>query len=126
MSFSGPCKLGRPGTTLSTILWFYLMICSRACIRSKAAHSTEIPPCYSVRDDDRESICVLSAPCLGDAQEGLGSFASLSPAQGGAERCARRRPDRWTYSDIATDTSSIGMRFATRPSAAGCFVAKTA
>ncbi|MET0873403.1 MAG: hypothetical protein ABWX81_01225 [Pseudolabrys sp.] len=33
---SAACKLGRPGTTLSTILWFYLMILFGECTRSKA------------------------------------------------------------------------------------------
>ena len=86
---SAACKLGRPNTTLSTILWFYLMIifegvhpleggAFRLKFRRDRRHGLQA----------RKPVGVLSALRVRNRPQAVGLLASLSAVQGHARRGA--------------------------------------
>ena len=98
---SAACNLGRPGTTLSTILWFYLMILF------EGVHPLEGGAFRLKFRRDRRSACKSRIPwCSIRATDGetlkkvwryLRVYRELKAIL--VETLAA--PDRWTYSDIA-------------------------
>jgi hypothetical protein len=98
---SAACRLGRPGTTLSTILWFYLMI------EFEGVHPLEGGAVRRKHRRDRRYGLPLENPLLFYPRYAGGLLLRLW----GYWRVYRRfkaildevlaAPDRWSYSDIA-------------------------
>jgi hypothetical protein len=98
---SAACKLGRPGTTLSTILWFYLMILF------EGVHPLEGGAFRLKFRRDRRSEMKIENPLVFYPRYG---WETLTKVWGylrvyrqfkGVLKEALAAPDRWTYSDIA-------------------------
>ena len=98
---SAACKLGRPGTTLSTILWFYLMILF------EGVHPLEGGAFRLKFRRDRRSDMKIENPLVFYPRYG---WETLTKVWGylrvyrqfkGVLNEALAAPDRWTYSDIA-------------------------
>ncbi len=98
---SAACPLGRPGTTLTTILWFNLMIAF------EGVHPLEGGALRLKFRRDRRHGVPLENPLLFYPR-----YAGETVAQGVALLAVYRRfkatldevlaaPDRWTYSDLA-------------------------
>jgi Radical SAM superfamily len=95
------CKIGRPGTTLSTILWFYLMLAY------EGVHPLEGGAFRLKFRRDRRYGMKRESPFVFYPRYGWQTFNKLR----GYWRIYRqfkaiinetlRAPDRWTYSDIA-------------------------
>jgi hypothetical protein len=94
-------KLGRPGTTLSTILWFYLMIlfesvhpleggALRLKFRRDRRHGMKI-----------ENPFVFYARYWGGTALNLWHYARVYLRCKAMLDAALKAPDRWTYSDLA-------------------------
>jgi hypothetical protein len=98
---SAACKLGRPGTTLTTILWFYLMIAF------EGVHPLEGGAFRLKFRRDRRSSMKRENPLIFYPRYGCETIAKLW----GYWRVYRQfkatldealaAPDRWTYSDLA-------------------------
>jgi hypothetical protein len=93
--------LGRPGTTLSTILWFYLMILF------EGVHPLEGGALRLKFRRDRRSGMKIENPisfyakyCLGTARKAWGYFKVWRQTKAMLD-AAMKAPDRWTYSDLA-------------------------
>jgi hypothetical protein len=95
------CPVGRPGTTLSTILWFYLMILF------EGVHPLEGGALRLKFRRDRRSGMPLENPLLfyarywgGTVRNAWGYFKVWRQTKAMLD-AALKAPDRWTYSDIA-------------------------
>jgi hypothetical protein len=98
---SAACKLGRPGTTLSTILWFYLMILF------EGVHPLEGGAFRLKFRRDRRFGKKIESPLIFYPRYGLETLKKVW----GYLRVYRQlravlndalaAPDRWTYTDIA-------------------------
>jgi hypothetical protein len=95
------CPVGRPGTTLSTILWFYLMILF------EGVHPLEGGALRLKFRRDRRSGMPLENPLLfyarywgGTVRNAWGYFKVWRRTKAMLD-AALKAPDRWTYSDIA-------------------------
>jgi hypothetical protein len=98
---SAACKLGRPGTTLTTILWFYLMI------KFEGVHPLEGGAFRLKFRRDRRHGMARESPFVFYPRYGFESVTKLW----GYWRVYRQlkamldealaAPDRWTYSDLA-------------------------
>jgi hypothetical protein len=93
--------LGRPGTTLSTILWFYLMILF------EGVHPLEGGALRLKSRRDRRSGTKLENPLVfyarywgGTALKAWGYFRIYRRCKAMLD-AALKAPDRWTYSDLA-------------------------
>jgi hypothetical protein len=98
---SAACKLGRPGTTLSTILWFYLMILF------EGVHPLEGGAFrLKFRRDRRFGMKIESPfvfyPRFGweTAKKALGYWQVFRQLRATLNQ-ALAAPDRWTYNDVA-------------------------
>jgi hypothetical protein len=95
------CPIGRPGTTLSTILWFYLMILF------EGVHPLEGGAIRLKYRRDRRSGMKIENPLLFYVKYWGGTALKLLNYARVYFRCkamldaALKAPDRWTYSDIA-------------------------
>jgi hypothetical protein len=98
---SAACKLGRPGTTLSTILWFYLMILF------EGVHPLEGGAFRLKFRRDRRFGAKIESPLIFYPRYG---WETLKKAWGYVRVYRQLRamlnealaaPDRWTYTDIA-------------------------
>jgi Radical SAM superfamily len=95
------CPVGRPGTTLSTILWFYLMILF------EGVHPLEGGALrLKVRRDRRsgmrrENPIVFYAKYWGGTAVKVVQYARVYLRCKAMLTAALKAPDRWTYSDLA-------------------------
>ncbi len=93
--------IGRPGTTLSTILWFYLMILF------EGVHPLEGGALRLKFRRDRRSGMKLENPLVFYPRYWVGTAIRLAKYARVYWRCkamldkALKAPDRWTYSDLA-------------------------
>jgi hypothetical protein len=94
-------KIGRPGTTLSTILWFYLMILF------EGVHPLEGGALRMKARRDRRHGLPLENPLMFYAKYWGGTAIKVWQYARVYLRCkamltaALKAPDRWTYSDLA-------------------------
>ena len=95
------CPTGRPGTTLSTILWFYLMILF------EGVHPLEGGALRLKARRDRRSSMKLENPIsfytkywFGTARKAWGYLKVYRQTKAMLD-AALAAPDRWTYSDLA-------------------------
>jgi hypothetical protein len=95
------CPVGRPGTTLSTILWFYLMILFEGvhpleggALRLKARRDRR----SSMK---RENPFVFYAKYWGGTAIKFFQYARVYLRCKAMLTAALKAPDRWTYSDLA-------------------------
>ncbi len=95
------CPVGRPGTTLSTILWFYLMILF------EGVHPLEGGALrLKIRRDrrsgmKRENPFVFYAKYWGGTAIKVFQYARVYLRCKAMLTAALKAPDRWTYSDLA-------------------------
>ena len=95
------CKIGRPGTTLSTILWFYLMIVF------EGVHPLEGGAFRLKFRRDRRLGMPLESPLVfyprygGETLPRPGAICASTDSSGRSWTRRSRAPDRWTYSDLA-------------------------
>ena len=101
---SAACKLGRPGTTLSTILWFYLMILF------EGVHPLEGGALRLKFRRDRRHGMPRESPFVFYPRYGVETLDQDVALLDGLSAAARRildevlaAPDRWTYSDLAIE-----------------------
>ena len=92
----------RPGTTLSTILWFYLMILFEGvhpleggALRLKSRRDRRSRPAA------RKSGCVLFAILGRHRAQSFGKYARVYLRCKAMLKAALKAPDRWTYTDLA-------------------------
>ncbi len=94
-------RIGRPGTTLSTILWFYLMILF------EGVHPLEGGALRLKFRRDRRSGMKLENPLVFYPRYWVGTAIKLANYARVYWRCkamldkALKAPDRWSYSDLA-------------------------
>jgi hypothetical protein len=98
---SAACRLGRPGTTLSTILWFYLMI------QFEGVHPLEGGAVRRKHRRDRRHGLRLENPLLfypryagGLLAKGWGYWRVYRRFKAMLDQ-VMAAPDRWSYSDVA-------------------------
>ena len=98
---SAACRLGRPGTTLTTILWFYLMFAF------EGVHPLEGGALRLKFRRDRRHGVPLENPLLfypryaGETLRKAWRYWSVYRGFKAALDEAEAAPDRWTYSDLA-------------------------
>jgi hypothetical protein len=98
---SAACRLGRPGTTLTTILWFYLMIAF------EGVHPLEGGALRLKFRRDRRHGVPLENPLLfypryaGETLRKAWRYWSVYRRFKAALDEVEAAPDRWTYSDLA-------------------------
>ncbi len=98
---SAACKLGRPGTTLSTILWFYLMVLFEGvhpleggALRLKFRRDRR----YGM---PRENVLVFYPRYWGETLIKMWRYWSVYRQCKAILDETLAAPDRWTYSDLA-------------------------
>ena len=98
---SAACKLGRPGTTLSTILWFYLMVLFEGvhpleggALRLKFRRDRR----YGM---PRENVLVFYPRYWGETLIKMWRYWSVYRQCKAILDEVLAAPDRWTYSDLA-------------------------
>ena len=98
---SAACKIGRPGTTLSTILWFYLMILF------EGVHPLEGGAFRLKFRRDRRSGMKIESPLLfypryaWETLKKVRGYLRIYRQLNVILKETLAAPDRWTYSDIA-------------------------
>jgi hypothetical protein len=101
MRRSAACRLGRPDTTLSTILWFYLMILF------EGVHPLEGGAFRLKFRRDRRHGMPVESPFIFYPRYGLEILRKVKSYLGVYLQTKKMRdevlaaPDRWTYTDLA-------------------------
>ncbi len=98
---SAACRLGRPGTTLTTILWFYLMIAFEGVHPLEGGAVRQ-----KFRRDRRHGLPLESAflfypRYVGETAVKMWRYWSVYRRFNAMLEEALEAPDRWTYSDLA-------------------------